>query len=217
MTRPLYDEWIARFRAVARPALQGTPVLDPHADADARRRFAAGFADEHGNRRRLDRPFLHALLGLGPPDVAPATADLDDRLWWALHDPGITLPDPDAEGPLDPAQADAAIEWRTEVELAATHALFRIALDRADPALTRRALAAARWQVAELQPDNATNHPWAAHVFLVLAAEDPQIAPEALLHAQTMVHNCQVHLGRADRRSACILWDAADTLERLGR
>lgn len=217
----LVSEWSARFRAVARPALHGTPVTDPHADEPARRAFIANFADELGHRRRLDAPFLHALLGLhpasDPPD--PHRLDLDDRLWWAVHRPDLPIaPTGETTGPLDPDLAQIAIEARTETELAAMHALFRLGLDRNNPALTDRALAAAAWQVAELQPDNGTNHPWAAHVFVALAIRrGDDTAQDALLHAQTLVHNCQVNLGRADRLSACILWDAADTLERAAQ
>ncbi len=68
----------------------------------------------------------------------------------------------------------------------------------------------------ELQPDNATNHPWAIHVFVRLArsAPDPSERDAALIHAQTQLHSCQVAMGRPDRLSACILLHAARSLER---
>ncbi|MCC5824089.1 MAG: hypothetical protein JJU44_12460 [Planctomycetes bacterium] len=69
-----------------------------------------------------------------------------------------------------------------------------------------------------MQPDNGTNHPWGIHVFVVLAArsEDTGESGAALMHAQTLLHNCQVQQGKADRLSACILWDAGETLGRAG-
>lgn len=144
---------------------------------------------------------------------------MDDRLWWAVHDPSVPLEGFRAGyGPLDPGFMHAGIETWTQTELAAVHALFRLGLDRCEPRLIARALDAAAWHVAELQPDNATNHPWAAHVFVALAVRRGEGggAEEALLHAQTLLHNCQVYLGRPDRFSACVLWEAAAQLERYG-
>jgi len=164
------------------------------------------------------------MLGVTPGDDRPAKMDLDDRLWWAVHEPDSRIADFGANsdglgtGPLDPTLSDAAIESRTETELGALHALFRLGLDRDEPAMIDRALDAARWQVAELQPDNGTNHPWGIHVFVVLASstDDQRDSSAALMHAQIMLHNCQVTLGHPDRLSACILWDAGRTLARFG-
>lgn len=189
------------------------------AGADERRAFVAGFGDEMGNRARVATPFLSAALGIGPVGERGGAMDLDDRLWWAVHDPESAVAEYGSGiGPLDPGLAEIAIESRTETELSAMHALFRLGLDRGEPGMIGRALDAARWQVAELQPDNGTNHPWGIHVFVVLAArsDDPGESGAALMHAQMMLHNCQVQMGRADRLSACILWDAALTLGRVG-
>lgn len=199
-------------------ALAGTPGVEADATPEARLAFALGFRDELGNRRRVDLPFLCAALGVTPPGPPGERLDLDDRLWWATHDPDVRLAEfGSGDGPLDPAMAEAAIESRTETELSAMHALFRLGLDRGEPGMVERALRAARWQVAELQPDNGTNHPWGVHVFVVLAAstDDPGESGAALMHAQTLLHNCQVQQGRADRFSAWVLLDAARTLGRL--
>jgi hypothetical protein len=218
---PLIAEWSNRLRAVARRTLANEPITDPDATPDARRAFLNAFADEHGNRARVATPFLAAAMGIGPgnppPPHRPGAMDLDDRLWWAVHRPEQPLTDlTRGVGPLDPTLAETAIESRTETELSAMHALYRLGLDRAQPALTARALDAARWHTAELQPDNGTNHPWGVHVFVMLACEsaDPAESGAALMHAQTLLHNCQVQQGHADRLSACILWDAARTLDR---
>jgi hypothetical protein len=217
---PLIAEWATRLRAVARRTLGTEPITDPDATPDARRAFLNAFADEQGNRARVATPFLAAVMGLPLDALAtprPGAMDLDDRLWWALHDPHQPITDlTRGVGPLDPGLAEIAIESRTETELSAMHALYRLGLDRAQPALIARAFDAARWHAAELQPDNGTNHPWSVHVFVLLAAhsQDPGESGAALMHAQTLLHNCQVQQGRADRLSACILWDAAMTLDR---
>ncbi len=214
---PLIAEWSNRLRAIARRTIGHEPIADPDATRAARRAFLAVFADEQGNRARVVTPFLAAAMGIEPGQIPPPAPDLDDRLWWAVHDPDQPITDfTQGVGPLDPGLAETAIESRTETELSAMHALYRLGLDRDRPDLTARALDAARWHTAELQPDNGTNHPWGIHVFVVLASRspDPPESGAALMHAQTLLHNCQVQQGRADRLSACILWDAARTLER---
>lgn len=242
----LIGAWGARLRVVAARVLAGSVVADPDAGVGARRAFVAGFRDELGHRARVVTPFLSALLGVDPDGIdgpppphsahpvgagalgpgAPGAdgggrgrrLDLDDRLWWAVHEPWSPVAEYGAGvGPLDPGLAEIAIESRTETELSAMHALFRLGLDRGEAGMVERALDAARWQVAELQPDNGTNHPWGIHVFVSLAAReaDAEVAGAALMHAQMLLHNCQVQQGRPDRLSACILWDAAATLGRL--
>lgn len=223
-TNDLIRRWGERLLAVGSKQLAQTPLTDPAASHEARVSFVDGFKDERGHRARVATPFLSALLGITPTSARSSKLDLDDRLWWAVHDPDSRIADFGAgsdavgQGPLDPTLGDIAIESRTETELAAMHALFRIGLDRVQPGMIQRALNAARWQIAELQPDNGTNHPWGIHVFVVLAARSPD-NPEssaALMHAQTMLHNCQVGMGHPDRLSACVLWDAGQTLARLG-
>lgn len=214
---PLITEWSNRLRAVARRTIGHEPIADPEATQIARRAFLDAFRDEQDNRARVVTPFLAAVMGMEPDQARPVTLDLDDRLWWAVHDPQHRITDfTQGIGPLDPALTETAIESRTETELSAMHALYRLGLDRDRPDLIARALDAARWHAAELQPDNGTNHPWGIHVFVVLASgsTDPAESGAALMHAQTLLHNCQVQQGRPDRLSACILWDASRTLER---
>ncbi len=213
-------QWSDHLRALAASALAGTP-LDPSADPtpDETDAFIATFRDELGHRRAVDRPILAHLLGTDP-GPAPANATLDARLWHAIHahEPvaGLLAPAP---GPLlgEHAFAVGAIETTTETELAALHALAHHA-ERRDPqapSLTDRMLDASRWHVQTLQPDNGTNHPWAVHVFIMLAEQetDANSAHEATLHAETLVHNSIVNLGRPDRFSACLLLDAARVLD----
>ncbi len=108
---------------------------------------------------------------------------------------------------MDAAGAAAMpIEAWTERELAALHAAWHVAEARRDRALGERLRRAASWHAANTQPDNATNHPWAIHVFVSLALEGDA---DAELLAQTLLHNCHVTLGHPDLRSGFILADAA--------
>lgn len=193
--------WARRLRAVAGP-IPPTPQ-DPAA-------FVRTFADEVGHRRSIDRPFLAHLLrvdpGPRPPDPAP-----DADLWWGLHGHDCARPGP-LGGPLvNPA--GMGLETWTEAELSSLHALSwharlgrEWAADRIDPAV--------EWVMENLQPDNATNHPWAIHVFLEHA--ERRRAPESRLYAETLLHNCLASRGYPDVLSACILADAADWLEGRG-
>ena len=61
-----------------------------------------------------------------------------------------------------------------------------------------------RWHLEHTQPDNATNRPWALHVFLTMGT------PEAVHYAETLLHNAMV--GGPDPLSARILVDAAREL-----
>jgi len=208
--------WIAACRAAGRTALEPLGFTQPTAtDIRTRRAFAHGFRDELGNRRPADRAFLSALLGVEP---APDEADPTPEAWlWRALTPGAPAIDPferlaPGDGPLLPGEHGGAIEVWTESELAALHALDRLSERTGVGAWRARVASAAAWHVAEIQPDNATNRPWAIQVFvrLGLGLEGDSAA---LLHAQTMLHNCRVALGHADVLSACILEDAARALE----
>ncbi|MFT5424559.1 MAG: hypothetical protein ACI89L_002355 [Phycisphaerales bacterium] len=219
------------LRGVAQRTLGGTPLIEP-ASEEEKTGYLAGFADEFGRPHPADRPLLARLLGIDPGPIPNPAPDPAHALLWALHDPAsdpdslirpaapqASPPHPTPPTPLlyDPADSSVAIEWRTLDELTALHALWNLATLRTDPALRARCLNAARWHVAELQPDNATNHPWAIHVFIELAEaeENPSEAAAARFHAETLLHSCQVKLSKADLVSACILLDAANTLDTL--
>lgn len=212
MQAPHAIPWPTFLRRTALAGVEGLPDASSlRADPAAAESFLANFRDERGHRRRVDRPFLAAHFGLdpGPP---PIVASPDEALWWALHrqDPAPLAIQPQTEGPLIPQGEQISLEVWTESELCGLHALWALAARRADPGMQARVIGAARWHVAHTQPDNATNHPWAVHVFLMLAAHG---SPDARLYAETLVHNCQVSLGRPDRFSAIILLDAARALE----
>ena len=97
----------------------------------------------------------------------------DQQLWWGLVTDASCRAFVesllDGQGPLigEAEFARGAIEATTETELGALHALPHFAGLAGFQAsrIEARALAAARWHVDTLQPDNGTNHPRAIHVF----------------------------------------------------
>jgi len=183
------------------------------AAADIILELIATFRDERGHRRLIDAPLLHHTLRIPPrtlpPRGSPLRSALDTELWWGLHDPtfnpcNVLKTD---TGSLTGDDSAAAIETATQTELAALHALSHFAAR--DHTLQPRLISAAEWLIASLQPDNATNHPWATHVFLRLEAQGNI---DAGLYAQTLVHNAMVSLGRPERFGAVLLLDASRAL-----
>ena len=162
-------------------------------------------------------PFLH-WRGVVPRSGGPiAVNGGDDALFAALlgeeasaHD----MIDTRAEGPLFEQGTTATIEVWTERELAAMHAAWLLARRTGSASLASRVDRAASWHIDATQPDNATNRPWAIHVFISLAVRQGRVEGE--LYAQTLLHNCQVATGRADPFAREIIADAADALAGFG-
>jgi hypothetical protein len=205
MTTNLAD-WSRRLRRIAEPVLAGTPILRQASLAE-KQAFADTFADEAGHRRVWDAFLLARILGLPNPTTT------EPWLWsWS----GASAEPPRREPPFFALPQAWALEQETEKELAGLHGWsWRL---RQSPLADTQSSgplfdAAVEWTLANIQPDNATNHPWAIHVFLERAsrAGDP-LSTDARLYAETMLHNTIVHMGRPDRFSALILWDAADAL-----
>jgi hypothetical protein len=115
--------------------------------------------------------------------------------------------DPAAVGPLLPALRDQGIEVWHGAELAALHALSWNARWAA------RCDAAAAWMLDEVQPDNATNRPWAIHWFVRMAAMDG--GTEAEMYAQTLLHNARISDGAADELGLCLLRDSLSRLRSM--
>ena len=202
--QPTIDQWITHLRALAHPVLEPVPFSAGPAD---RARYAHEFRDEFGARNSSALALIARALDV-PALPDPDTRDLDARLWAALAAHAAPpLPDiPANRGLADPDHY--AIEHRTHIELCALHALTHLTpIESLEPLI--------EWNIAELQPDNGINRPWAIHAFIhhAHAAPDPDTASAATLHAQTLAHNCCVTLGRPDIVSAFILRDAADWLE----
>lgn len=213
MTRDERIAWGERLNAIAAPVLRGTPLTDP-ASPEQARAFIAEFRDEQGHRRRIDPYVLGATLGVPGPSLPPTERSPDVLAWSALAAKKTELPiDLRASGPLVYSHDSAAIETATETELAVLQALWHRA--GPDPAARRRALDAARWSVAHLQPDNATGHPWGAAVFIELWLQAG--LSEARLYAESLIHNSMVAAGRPDRVSAVLLLDSSRLLLEAAR
>ena len=83
-------------------------------------------------------------------------------------------------------------------ETSALHAAWFVAKSPAQQERIERAVA---WHLEHLQPDNATNRPWAIHVFYLHGT------PEAEHHAATLIHNVQASGGTT--LAGLLLRDAA--------
>lgn len=199
--------WGSRLRALAEPTLRDAAAPDP-----------AVFRDEFGHRRPADGAFLAWRVGREAPAGSPA--DPEAVLWRLVADglPGAAAlvgrwadaPRGEADrGSLFPQAQSPAIEVWTEAELCGLHALWWLA--RGDASLRPVLDRAAAWHIGNIQPDNATHRPWAVHVFLLMAIGERR--PDALLHAQGLIHGSLLAFGRPDVLSAHILADAADALD----
>lgn len=124
-----------------------------------------------------------------------ANARAGDRTTW---DSGALIP-----------QGTTALEVWTETDLCCLHALWWLARTHSREDWATLANNAATWHLENVQPDNATAHPWALHLFALRDIAAPNRDGAARLHAEMMMHNCQVSLGRADKLSALILLDAS--------
>ncbi|MBL9150315.1 MAG: hypothetical protein JNM94_16625 [Phycisphaerae bacterium] len=144
----------------------------------------------------------------------------ESRLWRAILGSapvdafGLDL---DGDGPLWASTDWTAIEVWTEAELCGLHALARRAREvwsRPAPSaesvrVHARLARALRWHLANTQPDNATNRPWALHAFLLALPGDA----EAELYAGTLLHNAQASgLPAGDPIVRWIVADAAREL-----
>ncbi len=192
-------EWSTRLRRIAEPVLAGTPAVR-EATPEDRARFADEFTDEAGHRRVWDRFLLARVLRV------PAGARGEPWLWSWHAALGLAHADPPASPPFFARPDSWTLEQETEKELAGLHGWTWLIPDGATDARFESAL---DWVLANIQPDNATNHPWAIHAFLRRAARGDDFAR---LYAEAMLHCSIVHLGRPDRFSALILLDAADHL-----
>lgn len=140
----------------------------------------------------------------GPDDDAAET-----RLWRARGDAaldvsGIALRAGD--GAILEQGAFRAIETWTDAELSALHALWWIARDRGRPDLAARLDRARAWHLEHTQPDNATNRPWAVHLFALAGTA------ECDHYAETLLHDAIALEGRPTALGGVLLHDAAEAL-----
>jgi hypothetical protein len=187
------SQWAALLRAVAAPVA----TRPPQGPGDIGEAFSAAVA-----------------AGPVMPSAPANVRDLETEvvLWWALADDRVDVEGlvcPRGDGPLWPAR-DRAVEAWTEAELCGLHALWGLASRRGRDDWVRRCDRARDWHLENTQPDNATNRPWALHVFLLAGTA------EGRLYAETLLHNAVVTAGRPDLLSAWILLDAARRLDAAG-
>ena len=158
----------------------------------------------------LEPPFRAAVLG---EQTSPTPAQYppgDAGLWWALVDDRVHVDDliqAETDGSLFPQGLYKAIEVWTEADLCGLHALWRLARERGRHDWRARLEAVRDWHLANTEPGNATNRPWALHVFLLSGTFEGQH------YAETLLHNCMSMDGVPDPLSAWILIDAARELE----
>ena len=208
--------WPTLLHSLATLALRDLPITRDatRADRAAARAWAQNFADESGHRRAIDGALLARLLKIDP--LAPPARSLspDEELWWRSARADARIDDVilPGDGPLVGSHRSPTIETWTECELSAMHAAWNILLGAPRQSLYARLLAGASWLTNTLQPDNATNHPWAVHAFIHLWQATGNAAFRH--YAETLIHNCQVQRGQPDRFSSLLLLDAADALSR---
>lgn len=215
MTALEREAWARRLRVVGGESLRGTPVVEAGAGEAEKRAFIDGFVDEAGHRRGVDRWLLRWMLGVredagGEVRGDPSGGQSADVALWRVLGSGSAWAAPAwlrATGPLASDGIGDAIEVWTETELSCLHALWSIARREGNVLLRARCVDAARWMMANVQPDNGTNHPWGIQVFAWMWAEEGD--EDARMYAETMLHNCMVMQGRADRFGGCILWEGA--------
>jgi len=208
--KTLLLDWASRLEAVAGSAPAKSPL-------------SGGFSDEAGHRRTIDAPLL-SWRRKTPAFPVAVPNETDVALWWAVAgatiDPAQELARVDGprsaadHGSLLPMSSAAAIEVWTERELASLHALWWLVRRSGHAALRERLTTAVSWHIEHIQPDNATAHPWAIHVFLAHAITNAE-SIHARLYAETQLHNCRVSLGYPDALSVEILLDAAEALRNL--
>lgn len=209
------SNWSDQLQALATASLPDAPV-GSGCSIQQRQAFVADFRDEAGIRRSTDGHLISHLLGLFAGTYADSSGGgPEEQLWRAVLEPGLSLDCIDIHGSseLIPSARSLGLEAWTEMELSCLHALSTIAAIRRDEAVWARCRRAAEWHLAELQPDNATNRPWAVHAFVAIS----ETHPHALMHAGTLVHNACVERGRPERRSALIMLHSAMVLRMLAQ
>ncbi|MEM1185142.1 MAG: hypothetical protein AAGI53_09095 [Planctomycetota bacterium] len=216
--------WARRLRRFAERGLErhpGASILlesssGQRVDEASRVAFRDSFTDERGHRRAIDAWLLNRLLGIGIDAALPAATKggaLDVGICAGLVTGDRSAVDQclSGSGSLVPFDPEIGIERWTQTELGALHALGVWASHGVG---VERVRDAGRWSVSELQPDNATNHAWALHVFVELGLAGEA---EAEGYAGTLLHNATVAGGGVpDVFSSVLLLDAARVLEEGG-
>ena len=158
----------------------------------------------------LDEPFRLVVCDQKPGCSPQPTPQREIGLWWALVDRAVDvdgLLESPTKGSLFQQGMYKAIEVWTDADLCGLHALWTLARKRERTDWMKRVEGVRDWHLEHTQPDNATNRPWALHVFLLGQT------PECNHYAETLLHNCLALRGFPDPLSAWILIDAANRLD----
>ncbi len=213
--QPTMKQWMNHILSLIQSPIDPIPF---DGSIETQESYIATFCDEYGNRQDTDRPFLNHIFGrTNPADEPTGDLPIDEQLWWMVQsqssnaEQALRIISP--TGGLLPDET-LAIEYRTKVELCGLHACWIIAQKTGSDQLKARCFDAAAWHTRELQPDNAINRPWATQIFLALAQESDDLETRSLahLHAQTLIHNASISLGKPDLLSALILYDVVRSL-----
>lgn len=147
--------------------------------------------------------------------VGGSAAAIQGELWRAAASDSCPVPGALmlGEGWLVPQLREEGIETWQEGELICLHALAWVGLRH--PEVLQRVLSAARVCIAEVQPDNVTGRPWAAHVFAWMAVEQGDL--DASMYAETLVHNVLVARRQPEPTSAVLMLDSAAWLRAMSR
>lgn len=208
--QPTPEQWAQRLDAIARPVLDRAQLDDPASLGAIPPLAHALLAWRSARDSQREQPTASSVM---TPDLA---------LWTSLcaNDPSLaraTLThakdserDRTDAGSLLPQGRFLAIEVWSESELASLQAcawwLLRAEIDGLEDTLRDAAL----WHLDNLQPDNATNHPWGIPAFLWLAFKgEPGSRDTAEWHCETLLHNALSSGGEPVLTSALILEDAA--------
>lgn len=208
-----WRKWVEHLHRLASPVVSGVDLRAELERALVRPQWIAGPLLARALQRQEGGGV--PVAGRAAIERGVAAARDDVALWWALSEPAAgpvsRWIDPAASGPLFRQDLYQTIEVWTETELCALHAISHHACaEDSSPAeaLQGRIERAVAWHLEHTQPDNATNRPWAAHVFLLHGTA------ESMHFAETLVSNSMVLNGRPDALSAWILLDSADALAR---
>lgn len=212
---PSIEQWIPHLNHLTRDTARKIPQS---CDNRTKISYIESFVDEYGSRRTTDQALLSRVLDIPYiPAETDGEADIDLKLWNALYaDASWERWLPDQGGLVH--EDGYAIEHRTLIELSSLHALSHLINTKIGTRieeLSDRVNMLVDWHTRELQPDNGIHRPWGIHAFIFRSVDEScptDIRLDAMLHAQTLLSNCCVSMGKPDLLSGIILIDSLNAL-----
>lgn len=205
------DTQLDRWRALLRSAVGQLPLPALAAAPGYRGAILLSVQAVAGRAPPVDLP---RLIIPPLPAVAPKGAAVSAAIWSTFArsvagDDAASEALRQAIDELSPTALATTIDdnpepwWQQEMLI--LHALHSFALRQNDGSLIDKTLDCAAFHLAEIQPDHATNEPWAVHAYASHA--DGAITAETLLHA--------AHMNGGGSLNAASRWIAADALAAL--